>query len=161
MKSSDKKLLIIFGALLLIVALILHFRPKKVKLEKLSILKNNSQFFTVSSCVSKYYNYVKDKDATNILVLLDSSYVKKNNIDENTVLSYVDDLSENQKFRAFKMYSEQIKKNVYKYYVYGEIVEEIINSEPEHIKDVYLIVYLNEDGMIFSVEPYDGEIFNK
>ena len=161
MKNVDKKYLIVFAALVVVIALIFHFRPQKKNYEKLSIVKDNSKFFTVSSCVSKYLNYVKAKDTASLIVLLDNKYVKDNDIYEDNVLNYVELVDDNQSFTARKMYSEQVGKSTYKYYVYGDISETFIDEEPKYIKDLYLIVYLNENGMTYSVEPYDGEMFNK
>ena len=59
-----------------------------------------------------------------------------------------------------KMYSQKLSKYVTKYYVYGEAQEESEEAIGESF-NYYLIVYLDESNLSFSVEPYDGEIFNK
>ena len=43
---------------------------EKIDTETISIVKNNSRFFTVASCVSKYINYLSINDSENLLILL-------------------------------------------------------------------------------------------
>ena len=40
-------------------------------------------------------------------------------------------------------------------------VEKVIKEAIGESFNYYLIVYLDESNLSFSVEPYDGEIFNK
>ena len=61
------------------------------------------------------------------------------------------------------MYYEQLNSGITKYYVYGEIQKNQIFDEgiDESIKgeDAYFIVYIDWENEIFSIQPYDGEIF--
>ena len=61
------------------------------------------------------------------------------------------------------MYYEELQSSITKYYVYGEILKNQIYDEgmDEIIKgqDAYFIIYLDWENEIFSVEPYNGEIF--
>lgn len=153
------KLLIVLVVIVIGVGIFRYINGKKFKVKDPVIVTDNSNFYTVSSCVSKYINYIYEEDTKNLLIILNQNYVKKNNIDEYTVLSFTNKLSTYQTFKAKKMYVQQIDDNIYKYYVYGKLIEDTIDSYNES-DDFYVIVYINEDGMTFSIEPYDGEIFN-
>ena len=154
----NKNMIILFVILLIILVFIFHFNLNKDE-EEIQIVKDNSTFFTVSSCVSKYLNAISSKNTDNLLILLDDKYKKKYNIDAGTVYDHTGYLDGNYTFKGKKMYFEKVGKSRYKYYVYGVISKDIINTISEE-EDYYIIVYLNEKNMTFSIEPYDGEIFN-
>lgn len=160
--ENNKLLIIIFIALVIILLLVYYFKEKnedKNYYTAPEVVTNNSNFYTVSSCVSKYISYLYSKDVDNLLVLLNQKYIDKFNIDSNNIFDYIQPLSSYQTFKAKKMYFSQVDKHIYKYYVYGVLEEEYIDSIGKYVSDLYVIVYLNEDGMTFSIEPYDGEMF--
>lgn len=159
MDKINKKMLILFGVLILIIGFILHFSNRKSK-EKIQIVNDNSTFYTVASCASKYISYLSANDTDNLLILLDNKYKKNNSIDAGSIYNYVGILSGNYMFKAKKMYFEKVGKARYKYYVYGVVIENTMDVFDTNEKEYYLIVYLNEKDMTFSIEPYDGEIFN-
>ena len=61
------------------------------------------------------------------------------------------------------MYYEKLSDTLEKYYVEGYVDKNrIFDDEELAIKDhesLYFIVYLDSSNGIFSVEPYNGEIF--
>ena len=160
-------------AIVLVIAVIglgiykLFFNNKRkivIDTETISIVKDNSRFFTVSNCVTSYIGYLNAKDTDSLLILLNSNYKKENNIDANNLYQYTGELDENYFFSAKKMYEQRLSKTMYKYYVYGTLEDTIID---EHVVfeyapvDYYIIVILDESNTTYSIEPYDGEIFNK
>lgn len=122
------------------------------------VVNDYNRFFTVSSCVSKYINYLTTKNTDNLLILLSSEYKENNSIDSNNLYNYIDVIEGNKTFSARKMFEEQVNNNVYKYYVYGSIQEEKLGSVSDK-EDYYLIVILDESNMTFAIEPYDGVLF--
>lgn len=122
------------------------------------VVNDYNRFFTVSSCVSKYINYLTTKNTDNLLILLSSEYKENNSIDSNNLYNYIDVIEGNKTFSARKMFEEQVNNNVYKYYVYGSIQEEKLGSVSDK-EDYYLIVILDENNMTFAIEPYDGVLF--
>ena len=134
------------------------FEEEKIDTKTISVLKDNSRFFTVSSCISKYINYLSNSDTENLLILLSSEYKKNNSIDSNNIYNYISRLSGIQTFSAKKMFEQRVSKNIYKYYVSGFVQEELMNFISQ--KQVfYLIVILDEENMTFAIEPYDGSMF--
>jgi len=134
------------------------YEEEKIDTKTISVLKDNSRFFTVSSCVSKYINYLSNSDTENLLTLLSSEYKKNNSIDSNNIYNYIGRLSGIQTFSAKKMFEQRMSKNIYKYYVSGFVQEELMNSISQ--KQVfYIIVILDEENMTFAIEPYDGSMF--
>lgn len=161
-QNKDKMLMIILVILVLALVCVFLLRDKDEKgaySNQPLIVTDNSSFYTVSSCVSKYVGYLYNKDIDNLLILLNQKYIEKNKIDSNNIFEYLGTLNSYQTFKAKKMYVKQVDDHIYKYYVYGILEEEFIDSNAKYVGDLYMIVYLNEDGMTFSVEPYNGEIF--
>lgn len=126
--------------------------------ETISVVEDNSKFFTVSSCVSKYLYNLYAQDTEKLLLLLNNNYKKNNSIDENNLYNYIGTLEGNTTFSPKKMFVQRLSKSIYKYYVYGYTSLEVMDTFTER-QDYYLIVTLNEKNMTFEVEPYSGELF--
>ena len=165
--NKNEKTQVIVTVVLVVAALILiiystFFNKKevseKIDTETISIVNDNSKFFTVSSCVSKYLNYLSIRDTDNLLILLSNDYKTKNSVDKSNIYSFVGSVQGNPEFSPKKMFVQRMSKNVYKYCVYGTITQDVINSLGESI-DYYLIVILDEENMTFAIEPYNGEMF--
>ena len=56
------------------------------------------------------------------------------------------------------MYQQRLNQTIYKYYVYGTIEKDSLNTSSAK-EDYYIIVILDESTMTFAIEPYDGSMF--
>ena len=165
---DKKKLTAIILALLAIIVLIISLVSKSKlteEKEKLSIVTNASNFYTVNSCLYRLTTYISTKDANSLLLLLNDDYKEKNKITKDNVFDIFPVANETDTFVSNKMYYVQLTKDITKYYVSGHIEQNIL-FDGEVISEngkeqVYFIVYLNSKDKIFSVEPYDGEIFSE
>lgn len=157
-KKNKKMILISLLIILIIIILLFKIFADNKKDSKITIVTSSSKFYTVSSCVSRYLNYLYSEDVDNIVLLLDNSYKKKNNINTNNVFSNIDKLDFLYSFQARKMYEQKINDSITKYYVYGYLIKEDIDYNNDK-KDYYIIIYLNSRDMLYSVTPYDGDIF--
>jgi len=162
--EKERKL---FALLLVVAVLILGIyklffekndNQEKIDTTTISILNDSNRFFTVSSCVSKYINYLSIKDTNNLLILLSSEYKEKELINEDNLYEKIGNISGTNSFMGKKIFEQRLSKNTYKYYVYGFIQEELMDSISAK-KDYYIIVILDEENMTFSIEPYDGKMF--
>lgn len=148
---------------LLVVGISYFQNQEKDEENKINIVENYSEFYTVDSCVYRFTTYLSSNDTESILLSISDSYKEKNNINENNVIDKFTSVEEDSIFVAQKMYYEIINKNVTKYYVYGNIQKnqifdnDIINTLEK--TSMYLIVYLDKENKTFSIEPYDGKIF--
>lgn len=133
-----------------------------VDAKNLETVKSATAYFTVQSCVNKYINYLSNKDKENIIILLDSDYLEKNNINEENVLEKIEEIPENTLFEAEKMYVEIISDDVNKYYVSGILKEDNFEQSEVIKNEFYIIINMDLKNMIFSVEPLkNGGIFNE
>ncbi len=164
-EKKDYTLLIIISIILLcIVALLfLNNDDKDVVLNekpKYRLVEDYSRFFTVNSCVYKYITYLSGNKTDELIKILDEEYKKNNNIDTNNVYNFVNKLSGNYSFKSKKIYYQVGNEKVIKYFVYGYLIEETIDGIGNR-KDYYLIVNLDLENQLFSVTPYDGEMFKE
>lgn len=128
------------------------------------IVKNFNDFYTINNCINKFLRYVNNKETKAVTSLLTNDYKKKNNINENNVLSKLS-LEENSIFITKKVLYKYVDENEYIYYVYGLQGKNNItmdsNFDESKAKDAYYIVYTKDtsNNKIFSLEPYNGEEF--
>lgn len=162
-EDRNQKIITIILVILVLIIGIYNLFIKKEKQEKLdtetiSVVNDVDRFFTVASCVSKYISYLSIDDKASIYTLLDNSYKKDSNITEENLYNYVIDVSSGVQFQAQKMYSQNVAKNIVKYYVHGYIETDgmdIVGTK----SDYYVIAILDEETLTFSIIPYDGEMF--
>lgn len=116
-------------------------------------VNNYSDFFTIESCVNKYYNYLSLNDKDSLSKLLDQEYLKSidNNLN-NLNNKYID---KNISIRLNGMYNYD---NIY--YVKGTIYEEL-KSKVNKLEDEYLIVKVDKDFKLFSITPIDKIKYNE
>lgn len=166
MKDKTKIWAIILCLIALIVVIVSIFTKKEESdvASKISVVDNYSNFYTVDSCLYRTITYLSTDDEDSIYLLLSDNYKKSNNIKKNDVLNLFYDVEENSNFVSKKMYYQTMNKNITKYYVYGQIEpNQLFDNDvlTELIsKDVYFIVYLDTSNKTFSIEPYNGDIFN-
>ena len=162
-KKDNYTLLIIICIILLCIVglLFLENETEEVLIEELPVYKlvdDYSTFFTLNSCAYKYITLINGKKTNDLLNVLDKDYIKNKNIDNNNVYSFIKKLIGNYSFVTKKIYYEENDKD--KYYVYGFLQKESINGIVSK-EDYYLIINLDKKNNLFSVTPYDGQIFKE
>lgn len=166
MKDNSKYIAIIL-AILAVIAIIVSLITdgNKDSSNEPSIVTNASNFYTVNSCLYRFITYLSNEDKESLNLVISENYKRKNNITNNNVLSFFFDVDKDSTFVSEKMYYESISSNINKYYVKGHIeVNSIMQDEPlkpKNYNSVYFIVYLNSSDKVFSIEPYNGEIFKE
>ncbi len=117
-----------------------------------------SEFFTVANCINSYTTYIMENDKEKIYAVLDQEYINKHHITKDNVLQFVPSISLEYSPSCRKMYRKRINNHVVSYYVHFEIEENVLEGLGNK-KDLYAIVYLVENKMMYSIEPYEGEVF--
>ena len=165
-KKKDYTLLIIICVILLCIVILLFLNNDSndnnilSKEPKYKLVEDYSRFFTVNSCVYKYITYLNGNKTEDLLKILDKEYIENNNIDSNNVYNFVNKLTGNYSFKTKKIYYQVGNEKVIKYFVYGYLIEETIDGVGNK-KDYYVIVNLDLENQLFSVTPYDGEMFKE
>lgn len=125
---------------------------------KYTIVSDYNRFYTVNSCVYRYLTYLQSKDTKSLIKILDEEFIVENQITKNNILNFLTIYEGNLNFNSRKMFEEKINENITKYYVYGYVEIDVMDSFPER-NDAYYIVVLDSKNKIFSIQPYNGEIF--
>lgn len=165
MKDKSKLIAIILVVITILVVILTNIfnKDEEQKENKIEIVTNYSNFYTVDSCLYRTITYIASKDSESLLSILSDKYKKENNIDSNNILSLFSSIEEDSIFMSKKMYYEKINSNITKFYVYGQVEKNQILDDELTLKnsyiDQYFIVYLDTTNKTFSVEPYDGNIF--
>lgn len=159
---NNKILAIVLVCLVGVVAIYNIFfkgnKQEKIDTKTISVLTDNSRFYTVSSCVSKFLSFLTGKDTDKLYVLLDENYVKENNVTKENIYNFLGTYDNELIFSPKKIFEQRISENIYKYYVKGYISPDIMDSIGEK-QDYYIIVIQDQENMTFSIVPYDGKMF--
>ena len=165
MKDNSKYVAIvlaILAAIVIIISLIGKTDTNNENYDTL-IVTNPSNFYTVNSCLYRVITYLAEQDLDSLSLVVDNNYKKNNRVTKENILDLFFEVEINSTFVSEKMYYEIINANLTKYYVKGHIeTNQIMDDAPLEDKNydsVYFIVYLNTSNKLFSIEPYDGEIF--
>ena len=121
--KDKQNLLVVLLVIVTALVVIINFITKEEKTEEnnIQIVTNYSNFYTVNSCVYRALNHLALKDSDSLLLLINENYKKNNKITKDNVLSKFKDVSQDSTFKSKKMYFEELKSGITKYYVYGEI----------------------------------------
>lgn len=165
MKDNSKfaAIILVIITILVVVLTNIFSKEEEQKENKIEVVTNYSNFYTVDSCLYRTITYIATKDNQSLLSVISSNYKKENSIDANNVLNVFSEVEEDSTFVSRKMYYEKINNSITKYYVYGHIEKnQIMDDEiiiKHEYKEQYFIVYLDFTNKTFAIEPYNGELF--
>ena len=118
--------------------------------------KNNSSYFGIDDNGEEIKVVSDDEIKTEILNLLSTEYINKNNITINNVYDFVDDIEEDVNFVPIDMALKSSNSQVQQFVVSG-LLE---NINYNIIKVKYLIVNLDTVNSTYSVEPLEDNKYN-
>lgn len=163
-KKKDYTLLIIICLILFSIVGLLYFSKsedeEQIEKNKYVILNDYSRFFTVNSCVYKYIQYLSNKNYDNLFKVLSKEYINDNNINESNIYNYLPNLNGNYSFVSKKIYYEKKDDNYFKYYVYGYIEQDLIDSIGNKEYYYFLVDYDQMDN-VFSITPINKIVFDE
>lgn len=145
--------------------------------ENVKAVTNATNYFSIENAVQKYLDYVdismktqqnlegreyipwdfkdeegietEDQKKQAIYNILDTSYIKNNNITTNNIYDFVGSSQQKHIFTAMKM-NYITDSNIEKYSVYGRIINE---EQMADVKYGYFIVTLDTANNTFMIEP--------
>lgn len=132
----------------------------QTKMEKYEAIKDYSEFFTVTSCINKYYSYLisNSQNMEIIYNLLDEDYKEKKQITKNNIAEKVKLYEEEQSFSGREMYKLEKTDVITIYWVYG-VTKEILANDIATANPSYIGVKLDKENMTFSIIPCSKEEF--
>lgn len=124
-------------------------------------VNSESDFYTIETCIKKFYSFyemlfteedsdlqeISDNDIKEYLIsMLDNTYIEYNSITVDNILEKLPKISESELY-IDKMLYIQNTRNVYTYFVYGQL-RDIITNE---ITDFSAIINLDTNYSTFSI----------
>ena len=124
-EERNKKILLI----VLIIALIclgiykLFFEKKnslaEIDTKTISIVSNPNDFYTVSSCVSKYLAHLSSRDSDKLYALISDEYKNNNSLNKDNIYNVIGDLNGVYSFNPRKMFVQRLGENPLVPYLLG------------------------------------------
>lgn len=183
-KGLIKKLLLICCVLaVVIIILILGLKNKSKEIEEeieekvmdeveltdeqtTKIQENKEKFFTAINCIYTYLDMINinngkqlDEISQNksIYNILSERYIQNYQVTEDNVETFVKKVNEELYFVPLEIkYAQSDDNNFYKCVIYGNI----INTQYNLLKDIYMIVNLDLINNTFSIEPVSVDDIN-
>lgn len=141
-------LLVIF-AFIFVIALVNKDNSKNdnedSEFSELTILKDENLFISIEKNINKVFEYATNKPQA-------LTYIIKNNI--------VDNEYQNKSFKLIESYVIS-DDSLYKFFIKGDVSQEIINEKPKFFKKEYLILNYDIDKNTYNVEIIDEKKYNK
>ena len=171
-RSAKRKLIIILFIFILLISLLVvasirkKYLEKKAKIDALNIPETTpSKLYTDTSIqevettalllaaqdtVNKYYEYVNSNNAAGLMGVLNTEYIKSNNINSNNVISTLKTSNQNKKFFITKAYTKEVSfDHEYKYFIFGKsYTDDYKNVETEQY-----IANLDVHNLTFKITP--------
>lgn len=116
-------------------------------------VENPTIFFTVEDCINTYLNAIKEQNTNKVYNLLSNDFINSNGINEENVLSKVDNIEQAQAFIATKMYVSSENG------VEGYIVEGI-KDDGSYNEKMYFIVELDTNNSTNNITPLFTKNYN-
>lgn len=163
LNDGEKKVLLFWIIIaIIIVGIFLFIEIKKNVFDKYNgnytIVREQNRYYTVNSAINKFYSYISSNNTSNVLLVLNDEYKKKNNISENNINEYFNFNNKLVSFVPKKMYQKEIKKGVYSYYVSG--YNEYVNTGL-YINDDYYEVILDGNTFTFNIQKISKEMYEE
>lgn len=169
MKRNVNKIflpLLILVILLIIATFIYNLKNPKQEIATTNnnnyiLLNDYSKFFTVNSCVYRFIVYLQKEDYEKVFEILNTDFVNSNNITLSNVKTYFPILNDgNYTYVSKKIYYEKENSNIIKYYVYGYIQKELIDSIGSKTYYSYEVNF-DMKNQTFDIAPYNGNLFKE
>lgn len=159
-KTMIAAVLVLIGFLTFnLVENIIKARKEQEASKQITLVTDNSRYFTALNCVKQFLSYVQNGTNSDILLLLNEEYKTSNRILESNVKGFVPSLNKDTMYEYVgeEMYTKRISKNITEYYIKGKI-KSYIMDEPAKYFDYDVTIILYENQLIFSVKPGIGDL---
>lgn len=163
--ETERKVLIIWliiGVLVFLAVVLINIKPKTSKTEQPNTtpgenhVSDRIRYYTVKNAINKYYSYKNMSDYDSVIKILDSDYVEKNHIDEDTVTTFIGESGSMMTFETGIMCLKSYKSGVYVYVVEGN---EVAMSTGEVKNKMYYQITLDGNTSLFSLLPIGEEAY--
>jgi len=163
--KKNIKIIIIIAFVLVLIAFViltsLNTKNNDTKKNNIKLTTDYSMFFTIEDCVNRYFSYISDGESDKLMNVLNSDYVKENNINIDNVVNILDfsNLRDNViSFKSLKTYEKNISSTKITYYVNGKVYSET-SEDTTFLTEYYVIVNVDKGSDTFDIMPCDSSTF--
>ena len=125
---------------------------------RISPVINHTRFVTVNDCINRFYGYLSSRAYDKALNVLSPKYVIDAEINYHNIIDRLNIKFATYSYVSEEMYFVELKNNITLYYVRGYLVDDAIETANKSI-ELFFEVYLDQNNMTFSLNPYNGEVF--
>lgn len=155
MKKDDIKTLVVVILVCIIPLAIVLILNIKSNSDKLAHVNEYNNFFSVTNYINKYINNTSSENPSDIIGLLDKTYMLDNNIDYNNIFEKIDVYPIGSSISINNMEYVEVKEN-YIYYVVGEVYQNNFDGRID-IGEFKCIIQIDFKTLSFSVYPLKKE----
>lgn len=155
MKKDDIKTLVVVILVCIIPLAIVLILNIKSNSDKLAHVNEYNNFFSVTNYINKYINNTSSENPSDIIGLLDKTYMLDNNIDYNNIFEKIDVYPIGSSISINNMEYVEVKEN-YIYYVVGEVYQNNFDGRID-IGEFKCIIQVDFKTLSFSVYPLKKE----
>lgn len=155
MKKDDIKTLVVVILVCIIPLAIVLILNIKSNSDKLVHVNEYNNFFSVTNYINEYINNTSSENPSEIIELLDKTYILDNNIDYNNIFEKIDVYPIGSSISINNMEYVEIKEN-YIYYVVGEVYQNNFDGRID-IGEFKCIIQVDFKTLSFSVYPLKKE----
>lgn len=134
-------------------------RPETELNVTFNLLKDASEFFTISKNINDYLQHIADQNSEAVYNILSKKYTGTNNISASNALIETVPKDNPFSYTATKIYSYDYNDFISVYYVYGEVTTDTSldpNTKSETVKKYHLVI-LDSENYVYSITPLKNE----
>ena len=129
---------------------------KDEKEKRYTFVKDYNRYYTITNIIDKYYSAINNEYKDDLMVMLNDDYIKKNDLTNDNVISYLKKDKNNVSFHGALMCKKKLHTGVVSYYVSGNTIG---TNTGKTIRDSYFEVIQDENNMTFDIKEIDAVSF--
>ena len=112
-----------------------------------------SENASFNNYINSYYDYIYNNNSEAVLAVLNSEYIKENNLNNENIFNNIEKVGKDQKYFSEKILELESSLSVRNYFVYGYITNDNTNITGNKERRNY-VVNIDYSNQTFSVAPY-------
>lgn len=152
MKKDDIRTFVVIIIICTLITGLVLFLNRKSNSEKLEVVDEYNNFFTITNYVNNYLEYSSTYNASKLYDVLYSDYIDSKGITINNLFDYLKEYSIDTSVEVNKIEYVSVKNN-YIYYIQGKLNEMTFDTTNVIDNDFRIIVIVDFDNSTYAVYP--------
>ena len=152
MKKDDIRTFVVIIIICTLITGLVLFLNRKSNSDKLEVVDEYNNFFTITNYVNNYLEYSSTYNASKLYDVLYSDYIDSKGITINNLFDYLKEYSIDTSVEVNKIEYVSVKNN-YIYYIQGKLNEMTFDTTNVIDNDFRIIVIVDFDNSTYAVYP--------